>query len=391
MSVDFNRITMDDLRDDKNISVEIAREIESMSWADSKWSALIGRGENRGIRTFHTQNNKPYRPRIKAALNGEGVRGNADFDTNVDKIDIYSQTIYPMIVGNSVNSEVKQYSSMKTIDFVREAKDSLTNWMREMRDKQFCTALANDITDCVVADKTNGVKDSSAKTSVAEASKEIVQGDVLKVATIKKAIKQAKIGRTFQNIARFQMKPIKSTTTEEQGMAYTWISFVILLDTNQIYQLLADPEWREMQKYAPRDDLNRIFTGIVGMIDGCPVLDMGCWASDVAGLVDSETPDSEYKASINSNNFATLTMPSSYADTQPVSIGYLIGANALLFAGADEPQFYIDGFDITRKTKVGIDRLFGIAKSKFSPNEEGVLNRFANTDYATIGIFSSKE
>lgn len=390
MSV-LNNISMEALINDPNISVKIAQEIEDMSWADSKWTTFLGRSENRGIRTFHTPNDEPFRPRVKAALSGVGVRGEADFDTNVDRLDIYSQTITPVVIGNSLNSGLKQYSRMKHIDFVREAKGSLTNWMRETRDKQFCTALANDLTDCVVADKTNGVKDSSTKTSVAEASKAITSGDVLKVDTIKRAIRQAKIGVTYNGSKRFQMKPIKSTITNEQGVSFNYISFFILVDTIQHYQLLQDPEWKEMQKYAPRSLDNHIFTGVIGVIDGCPVIDMGCWASDVAGLVDSETPDDEYKAFINSDNFNTLTMPSSYADSQPVSIGYLIGANALLFAGANEPTFYVDEFDYGRKVKVGIDRLFGIAKSKFKPNESGVLNKFANTDYATIGIFSSKE
>lgn len=390
MSV-LNNIDMSGIVGNKNIGIQIAREIEDMSWADSKWSAFLGRSENRAIRTFHTPDDEPFRPRIKAALNGTGVRGNADFDTNTDRLDIYSQTIFPTIIGNSLNSGLKQYSRMEHIDFIREAKDSLTNWMRETRDKQFCAALANDLTDCVVADATSGVKDSSAKTSVSEASKVITKGDVLKVATIKAAIKQAKIGKTFQGKARFQMKPTKITRTQEQGGSFTYISFVILLDTNQIYQLLNDPEWREMQKSAPRDDLSRTFTGVVGMIDGCLVYDMGCWATDVAGLVDSETSDDEYKAFINTDNVTNLTLPSSYANNQPVSIGYLIGANALLFAGANEPAFYVDEFDLGRKIKVGIDRLFGIAKSKFKPNEDGVLNKYANTDLATIGIFSSKE
>lgn len=394
MALNFNNITMDALVNDKNISVAIAREIENMSWADSKWTPFLGRGENRGIRTFSAPNSEPFRPRMKAALNGSGVRGNSDFNTNTDKLEIYSQTIQPLVIGNSIDSEVEQYSRMKNIDFVKEAKDSLTNWMRETRDKFFCTALANSLTDCVVADKTNGVKDSSSKNSVIEASKEIKKGDVLKVSTIKKAIKQAKTGKTYNNISRFPMKPVKSTNRVENGVNYVCNSFVILLDTMQIYQLLNDPEWKEMQKLAPKNDNNRIFTGIVGMIDGCPVLDMGCWSADMAGLVDSTTPDDEYGAFINPDNFANaLTYPSAYAKdaANPVSIGYLIGAGALIMAGASEPSFYVEKFDATRKTKIAIDRLLGIAKSKFEPNAKGALNRFANTDYATIGIFSSKE
>jgi hypothetical protein len=392
MAINFNQLNMDGLINDKNISVEIAREIEVMSWADSKWSAFLGRGENRGIRTFNTPRTEPYRPRLKAALTGKGVRGNADFDTNIDKLEIYSQTIYPVVVGNALDSEIEQYQSMKMIDFVREAKDSLTTWIRETRDRFFYTALANNLTNAVVADATNGVKDISTKNSVQAGSKGIVAGDVVKVSTIKAAIKLAKIGKRYDGKDIFPMKPVKSSNKVEGGITQTLNSFVILLDTYQIFQLLQDPEWKDMQSYAPRAEANRIFTGLIGMIDGCPVIDMGCWSSDMAGMVNSETSDDEFKAFINPDNFSNkLTLPSSYANSQPVSMGYLIGAGALIMGGASEPKFYVDSFDAGRKTKVGVDRLFAIAKSKFEPNSKGVLNKYANTDYAVIGILSSKE
>ena len=393
MSVLDGNIQMSAILNNPNIAVKIAQEIEDMSWDDSKWRSLVGRGENRGVRTFHTPNDEPFRPRIKAALSGTGVRGEANFDTNLDKLDIYSQTIVPQIVGNAVESGNKQYAKMQHIDFVRETKGSLTNWIRETRDKLFCAALLNDLTDCVVADATDGVKDIKNALNVRAASKKVVAGDVLTVEAVKQAIKQAKMGVTYNGKARYPMKPVKSTTSNEQGMSYVYHSFIILLDTYQIYQLLKDPEWKDMQKYAPKSDANRIFTGLVGMIDGCPVLDMGVWSQDQSGLVNSETPDKEFEVFVNTDNLVggKITMPSSYANTQPVSIGYLIGASALLMAGTNEPTFWIEDYDMGRKIRVGIDRLMGIAKAKFKPNENGALNRFANTDYSVIGIFSSKE
>jgi hypothetical protein len=394
MSVLDGNIQMSALLNDPNISVEIGREIEDMSWDDSKWHPIVGRGENRGVRVFSAETKDPYRPRLKAALSGAGVRGEADFATNFDKIEIYSQTITPQIIGNAVPSGNKQYEKMKHIDFVREAKDSLTNWIRVARDKLFCTALFNDLTDCVVADATDGYKDVSTCLDVKAAAKKIVKGDVLTVATLKQAIKQAKMGVIYNGKARYPMRPVKCTTAPNpKDISVVYQNFVILLDTYQIYQILQDPEWKDMQKYAPKSETNRIFTGLVGMVDGCPVLDMGVWGQDQAGLVNSETPNSEYKDFIIADNLVNgkITYPSQYANAQPTSFGYLIGASALLMAGTTQPAFWIEEYDMGRKVRVGIDRLMGIAKAKFKPNESSALDRFAGTDFSVIGIISSKE
>lgn len=391
---DLNKINIEGWKSDPNVAVQIGHTIERATWEESKWSAFLGRGEGRGIRTYNAPKSQPFSPRLKTALTGDGVVGNADFSTNIDNLEILSQVIYPKVIGNSVKSEIKKYQILKDIDFIKESADSLKTWIEDRRDRALFTALANDITNCVVCDATNGFKDTSSKASVKAASQEIVAGDTINVKAIQRAILMAKTGIKYNGKDAFPIKPVKSTSVSEAGISQTYHSYVILLDSYQIYQLRNDPEWREMQKNAPRSETHRIFTGLAGMIDGCPVIDMGSWTSISAGMVNSQTSDSEFKKNINAENHKSIVAPSSYqkSNTNPVSIGYLIGASALIMAGADSTEFYIDETaDLGRKVNCGVDRLLAISKGRFEAHANGLLTPYADTDYAVIGIFSSLE
>ena len=114
---ELNKININQWKENPNISVEIATIIEKASWQRSPFEPLVGRGQDRGIRTYLTKNGEPYRPRLKAALTGDGVEGNTDFEANLDNLEILSQTIYPKIVGNALKSQVKQYQSIEQIDY----------------------------------------------------------------------------------------------------------------------------------------------------------------------------------------------------------------------------------------------------------------------------------
>lgn len=389
---ELNAIDIAGWKDNPNVSVEIGKVIERASWRKSIFDPIMGKGSDRGIRTYKVQNNQPYRPRLKTQLTGDGVVGNADFDTNYDNLEILSQTIYPKIVGNSLKSPIQQYSDIQMIDFVKESVDSLTFWLQEKRDRNIITALSNDMTNCVVCDGINGYKDTSTETSVKTASKKIKKGDVCNVKALRRAIFMARSGINYQGKESFPIKPIKSETITEGGISLTHYSYIILLDTYAINQLKNDVEWVEMQKYAGvRGEKNRLFNGLIGEIDGCLVIDMGVWTKVQSGFLNSEVSDEDFYKNINAQNHTILTPPSTYADSQPVSIGALIGASAIVFAGGDTTSFYIDDAqDSGRKVVCGADKLLAISKGRFEA-ESGVLNPYSNTDFACIGIFSSKE
>lgn len=388
----LNKINIQAWKENPNVTIEIARTIENASWQKSPFAPFMGRGQDRGVRTYNVKDANPYRPRLKAQLTGDGVRGNADFDTNFDSLEILSQTVFPLVVGNSLKSPIKQYTQLEQIDFIKEATESLTDWIQDKRDRAFITALSNDLSNGVICNQNGqGFKDTSAETSIQEASKKIVKGDVCNVKALRRAIFMARSGINYKNKEAFPIKPIRANMHSVGGIEITNYSYIILLDTYQANQLKNDPEWIAMQKVGIRGEKNNLFTGLIGIIDECPVIDMGVWTKMQVGLLNSEISDNDYLANINEQNISKITPPSSYANTQPVSIGFLIGASALVLVGSDTPSFYIDeSQDAGRKVVCGVDRLMAIAKAKFE-NTSGVLSPYANTDFSVIGIISSKE
>lgn len=386
-----NPITFEAIINNPNIGVEIGKQIEFASWKKSQWEAFVGRGGDRGVRSFSVSDYQPFRPRLKTKLTGKGVQGNADFDTNYDELEILSQTIYPEVKGNALLSPIAQYSKMQFIDFNSEATENLAEWIGDVRDRALICALSNDFTNIVVADQASGFKDTSKDKDVQTATKKIAKGDVVNVAMLRRAIFMARTGLLYNGKEAFPIKPTRSESTTEGGISIMNYSYVILLDSHGINQLKQDKQWQEMQKYAgDRGDKNRLFTGLAGIIDGCPVIDMGVWTKMQPGFLNSEIADSEFYANINKQNFKKLTPPSSYAGSQPVALGALIGASALVMAGNDTTNFYVEKVDAGRKIKCGVDRLMAISKGRFDI-ENGTLNVYSNQDFATIGLAYSKE
>lgn len=389
---ELNLIDMNQWKNDPNVAVNIGKVIEKASWKKSVFEPLVGSGSDRGIRTYKVDTAQPYRPRLKAQLTGDGVKGNADFDTNFDNMEILSQTVYPDVVGNSLKSPIKQYSAIAQIDFIKEATPILTDWIVDRRDRYFITALSNDLTNCVVCDAATGFKDTLADRSVQSASRKVVKGDVCNVKALRRAIFMARTGLKYNGKEAFPLKPIRATSHTVGGVTLQNYSYIILLDSYQANQLKNDPEWVAMQKVGLRGDKNNIFTGIIGLIDECPVLDMGVWTKMQSGLLNSEVSDADYENNILKVNFGgKITPPSYYTDTQPLSIGFLIGASSLLMVGAESTKFYIDDTqDAGRKIVCGVDRLMAISKARFQ-SPQGQKTPYDNQDFSVIGIFSSKE
>lgn len=390
MPLDLNKIALENWRNDPNVAVEISKSIQNTSWAESPFEALLGKGYDRGLKAHIIEGMNPFRPRLRPKLTGDGVEGNADFETNLDSFEILSQTMYPKLLGNSVKSEVKQYQSIKEVEFIKESTEALKTWARESRDNHIATALFNDCTNVVVCDVANGFKDTTTKASVQDCTRELAKGDVCNVKAIKRAIFMARTGERFNGSKAFPIKPLRAEKKNNNGLQARIYNYAILLDSYAAAQLREDFEWKELQKMDKRGELNNLFTGFLGVIDGCPVIEIGTWSLTQSGLVSNEVSDESYRKNICLENHKKITPPSYYNDTTPYGMGFLVGACGLIIGGSKTPKFYIDDKqDIGRKTICGIDNILSIAKGRFET--QGTPNIYADTDFAVIGIAHSKE
>lgn len=370
----LNNINFNNISNNPNLGIEIGREIQNASWVKSPFFSITGTGADRGVRLFSVANQQPFRPRIKAQLTGSGVSGNTDFEANYDNLEILSQTIYPDAFGNSLRSKIKAYSELERIDFIKESVDSLTTWMNEERDKRIVASLTNDFTNYIYDDK-------------------------MKVATIRKAIFHARNGLKENNAKAFPIKPVRASMQSVGNVIVQNTSYIILLDSYQANQLKADSEFKELRKlYAfAGEDKGMLYSGLLGVIDNCPVIDAGVWNKLNVGMPNSTVSDSDFSRYINKANVDEIVTPNqlktkiSEAKAKEISIGCLIGASAVLLAGSKETRFYIDEtVDAGRKSLVGVDCLLGVSKAKYQ-STDGVVTPYDDQDFAVIGLVSNME
>ncbi len=383
MLENLNNINFNNISSNKNIGIEVGFEIQEASWLKSPFKSITGRGSDRGIRTYAVKNVQPYRPRLKAQLSGSGVNGNTDFDANYDKLEILSQTIYPEVFGNALPSQIRAYDEIEKIDFVKEACDSLANWMNEERDKRIVASLTNDFTNYIY----NATMD---------------------VATIRKAIFYARNGLKEDNTKAFPIKPIRADMVGVGDVMVQNTSYIIFLDSYQANQLKKDLEFKDLQKiYAfANEDKSALYHGLLGVIDNCPVIDAGVWNKLNVGMPNSTISESEFKHYINKANVSNIVTPAQLKEKlndkekpnnkvklndKEISIGCLIGASSVLLAGSETTNFYIDETkDAGRKSVVGVDCILGVSKAKYQ-SSEGVNTPYDNQDFAVIGLISNME
>ncbi len=378
----LNNINFNNISSNKNIGIEVGFEIQEASWVKSPFKSITGRGSDRGIRTYAVKNSQPYRPRLKAQLSGSGVSGNTDFDANYDKLEILSQTIYPEVFGNALPSQIRAYDEIERVDFIKEACDSLANWMNEERDKRIVASLTNDFTNYLYS-------------------------QTMSVATIRKAIFLARNGLKEDNSKAFPIKPIRADLVSVSGVMVQNTSYIVLLDSYQANQLKKDTEYKELRKlYAfANEDKGVLYHGLLGVIDNCPVIDAGVWNKLNVGMPNSTISESEFKRYINKANANSIVSPGqlkeqlktkeivkkTLLENKEISIGCLIGASSVLLAGSETTNFYIDETkDAGRKSVVGVDCILGVSKAKYQ-SSDGVTTPYDNQDFAVIGLVSNME
>ncbi len=374
----LNNINFNNISSNKNIGIEVGFEIQEASWVKSPFKSITGRGSDRGIRTYAVKNAQPYRPRLKAQLSGSGVSGNTDFEANYDKLEILSQTIYPEVFGNALPSQIRAYDEIERIDFIKEACDSLANWMNEERDKRIVASLTNDFTNYLYT-------------------------PTMSVAAIRKAIFLARNGLKEDNSKAFPIKPIRADMVSVGDVVVQNTSYIIFLDSYQANQLKKDADFKELRKlYAfANEDKGTLYHGLLGVIDNCPVVDAGVWNKLNVGMPNSTISESEFKRYINKANANSIVSPGQLKEkikenkenkeNKEISIGCLIGASSVLLAGSENTNFYIDETkDAGRKSVVGVDCILGVSKAKYQ-SSNSVITPYDNQDFAVIGLVSNME
>ncbi len=383
-----------DWRENKNVAISVSKKIEQVLWERSFWEPFFGQGQNRLLMSFLTGKAEPKRLRLKMPLINQGARGNADFETARDHLEIFGQSMFPEIYKLSMRSDDLLFEDIKDIDFIAEASESLTAWLIQTRDRCIHAAAANNPTNIVVCDKANGVKDVSKDEDVVTAVKKVSKGDVMSVKALRTAILMAKRGKAYSGTDILPIRPAMANKIVENKHNIWHESYYIFLDSYAAEQLKADKEWQDMQKHAAaRGEANRLFTGLLGVIDGSFVFEMPVWSLAQAGMVNSTISRAEVSPYLKGFNSGEITDPQSFKGTDTETCqSLLFGANALAMMGADHTALTInDKADIGTKIEVGIRKLMAVSKIRYGEMENEKFAKMQGFDIGAISIFSSLE
>ena len=275
--------------------------------------------------------------------------------------------------GNSVESgeDVKLLNQTQFINFREDAKDGLTEQETDKLDRIILSRATADCT-CIVA--------AGHRTDITTAN--ITATDYATVADIRDVIATAKSSKHKDGSKKPKIKPYKTIlTTDIHGVQVKRKIYLMFVGEATAFNLKQDPAWAEAQQSASDIGLGSpIFTGQLGVIDDCVLLDIGTVTEDYAGIYTSAD------TGFDGQDF------SGYAGAAgaKTEINILMGATAMLMPMDSGFNYYEEDYDMKRKARIGIDRQLAIQKAKFvGKKAHEIASSFHNKDFGIVAFVAS--
>ena len=316
---------------------------------------------------------------LEDALVESGAHGDVDFSASAEEIKKIKQFIPIDGWQHSVPSNNNIVNRRNADKFKSSAKTKLTTWGTGKFDKVAISALSADCTNIVVC----GHHTDTTTTN-------LVKADVITTADVEEAKNRAVLGLDANGEQTHPpLLPVATTQNEELGFYDELRFYVMWVGTNSAQHIKNDANWAEARKDAlERGKTNPIFTGALGFWDGVLLLDIGTQTPRDAGILTSKSTFTGF-SSVKKSDLAIYAGDSD----QETEINLLLGAGAGHIV-VDQGIALYDWADSKdpRRMHVGIDRVYGLAKTKYKASaNDGVLEGsiFDNKDYGVIAVVAS--
>ena len=384
MSV-FNGLSAKDFVSDQNTTIAYSKEVTKKSMAKSKVLPFIGRSENdntsiiKATRAVDTEEGNMVAVKLEDELVESGATGNVTLDASSEELKDIKQFISVDRWQHTVPSNGSVVTQRKADKFKARAKGALTNWGTRKFDKVFFNVMSADCTNVVVcghhgdADTTN-----------------LVTADVLTTADVEEAKNRAELGLDYQGKPTVPpLVPIHTSQNENLGYYEDVEYFVMFVGTNSARHIKNDPNWDAARKDAlERGKTNPIFTGALGFWDGVLLLNAKTDTPRTSGVLTSE----HKYAGFSNVKTSDLSIYKGGAG-QKTEINLLVGAGSCQIV-VDKGVAYYDyaDKDDVRRMNASIDRVYGLAKTKFeASSNDGVLKDsiFDGKDYGVVAVVAS--
>ncbi len=307
---------------------ELFREAEDMIY----FKRFMGDGKNNIIQAKHELDGKEGDDvtfGLLMKLSGSGVTGDGTLEGNEEALVTYDMNVTIDQVRNAVRSKGRLHDRSHYFNFRQNGKDLLAIWLAEYIDTDIFDTLSASPTRTLGEDAAGTYRfDSTYKSSLAS-------GDVI---TTKAFNILSKIALVPYNAAELPMRPVKIDGKDH---------FVLILHPEALYDLKQDSTWNQANREArERSKENPIFKGASYYYDG---------------LV------------IHSHKNITL-FTNGGGDSVRGSDNLLLGAQAGVYAVADEMLWNEKTFDYGNKRGIAAGQIYGFKKSKFNSEDFSVLD-----------------
>ncbi len=345
---------------DPETLIRYAREITVAYMEESKWTPFMGQSDTAVIKTgLATQPREGgvVRMRMRGLLRGSGITGDTEFAGNEDSMAYLYQNVVLELIGNAVKSPGRLQEKIDAINFRTDAQEALKDWMTWKMDKIIYERLSANPTNVVVSGNYN-TNSASALTTA----------DTFSTADINEMVKRAKLGVDHAGNPVPKLRPVRTFTYRNKIITLKQPFYILKLGSYSAQALREDPAWREaMLNALPRSDDNPVFTGMLGVWNGVIVIEDGTETQDYAGIIRKTDGGS--------------------GGNLPYEVNLFLGATAGLMPFDEGVKYWEEDIDAGRKLRIGVDRIFGFAKTKYTAsanNTDGQASTYYNKDYGVI-------
>ena len=316
---------------------------------------------------------------MRALMRGAGVKGNANLDSNRDKLTYLHMKVGGDVMANSVLSEHTKITS-KTVakNFRVDAKDGLTDWYHDKTERVKFAKLSEDCTNIVVV-KADGTVVPADK--IADTTDGLVAGDRFGSHTLDELLKRAENGYTDANGVRHpRVRPWKKKVIiDENGVKQNKGVYLVLIGTESEDNLGKDAVYLQHQEALANAGVKDDFytAGLIGQYKNAIIVKKSNWSADYAGIITSNIEDFEDYA----GGF------SQYAGKGGIvtEVNLLLGATAAMNPFQEIPDYLEDSEDSGRKMSSALDIWWGFEKTRYvgkTPEEQKTV--WHNKDYGVI-------
>lgn len=315
---------------------------------------------------------------MEDSLIESGAVGNVDFSASGEELKNIKQFVKIDRFQHSVPSTQSIVNQRNADKFKTSSKERLSNWGTMKFDKVFFSLMSADCTNIVACGRHTDATTAN-----------IIKANVLTTADVEEAKRRAVLGVDAEGNAVPPLIPVRTTQNENMGYYEEVEMFVMFVGTNSARNIKNDANWDAARKDAlERGKTNPIFTGALGFWDGVLLLDVKTDTQRQSGVLTSKSPFVGF-GNVKKSDLSIYEG----AAGQETEINLLVGAGACHMV-VDMGVAYYDWADKSdpRRMNAGIDRVYGMAKTKYSASaNDGILEGsiFDGKDYGVVAVVAS--